>query len=259
MYGIELDGALLKRPVFSTNFGAGRSRNRVFTRGQNDPAAVALAAVGAVRAPADSIEMCTWDSVKMQLAAIRPFKEKEEISHVFKLPPRRVVEGRTKHQWSYGTRLGPKATGCWSNLVEDAQQPTLPPLLRKVNWRELLHILEANNQVGLPTSVNTDGKLGWALYAYMSPEILMGRCDGAQSLLLRVEGVCSEGSDALKNELAQRAKCGICPCCALATHVLVPAAYEIGRYDRRQANTTLLWQRHGPMATRNYAAADYYN
>ena len=88
---------------------------------------------------------------------------------MFKLPPRRVVAGRTKHQWSYGTRLGPKATGCWSNLVEDAQQPTLPPLLRKVNWRELLHILEVSNQVGLPTSVNTDGKLGWALYAYMSP------------------------------------------------------------------------------------------
>ena len=75
MYGMELDGTLLKHPVFATTFGAGQSRNRVFTRGQNDPATVALAAVGAVRVPADSIEMCTWGSVKEQLAAIRPFKE----------------------------------------------------------------------------------------------------------------------------------------------------------------------------------------
>ena len=87
----------------------------------------------------------------------------------------------------------------------------------------------------------------------------MGRCDGAQSLLLRVEGVCLKGHEALKSELAQRAKCGICPCCALATHVLAPATYDVGRCDRRKANSPLLWQRHGPMAARNCAAAVYYN
>ena len=119
--------------------------------------------------------------------------------------------------------------------------------------------MQAGNQVGPPTSVNTGGKLGWALYAYMSPQILIGRCDGAQSSLLRVEGVCSKGHEALKSELTHGAKCGTCPCCALATHVLVPATYDVGRYDRRKANSTLLWQRRGPMATRNYAAAVYYN
>ena len=121
---------------------------------------MALDAIGAVRAPADTIGMCAWDSVKQQLAVIRHFKEKEGISHLFKLPPRRVVTGSKKHQWSFGTRLGPKATGCWPNWVEDAQQPTLPPLLRRANWREPLHISQAGNQVGLPTSVKTDGKLG---------------------------------------------------------------------------------------------------
>ena len=93
----------------------------------------------------------------------------------------------------------------------------------------------------------------------MSTEILMGNCHGAQFLLLRVQGARSKGSDALKGELVQRAKCGICSCCALATHVLVPAAYEIGRYDRRKANTTQLWQRFGSVAARHYAAAVYYN
>ena len=122
-----------------------------------------------------------------------------------------------------------------------------------------MRILQAHLQIGLPTSVNTDGELGWALYAYTSTEILMNHCQGAQSLPPRVEGVCSKGSEALKSELAQRAKCGICPCCALATHVLVPATYDAGRFDRKKANTTQLWQRFGPMAIRNYAAAVYRN
>ena len=122
-----------------------------------------------------------------------------------------------------------------------------------------MRILLANLQIGLPASVNTDGKLGWALYSYMSTEILMNHCHGAQSLLLRVEGVCSRGSEALKSELAQRARCGICPRCALATQILVPATYDVGRFDRKKANTTQLWQRFGPMATRNYAAAVSYN
>ena len=101
--------------------------------------------------------------------------------------------------------------------------------------------------------------MGHPVYAYMPTEILMNHCHGAQSILLRVEGVRSKGSEALKSELAQRAKCGIPPCCALATHVLVPATYDVGRFDRKKANTTQLWQRFGPMATRNYAAAVYYN
>ena len=122
-----------------------------------------------------------------------------------------------------------------------------------------MHILQGHLQIGLPASVNTDWRLGWALFAYMSTEILMNHCHGAQSLLLRVEGVCSKGSESLKNELPQHAKCGICSCCALATHVLVPATYDVGRFDRKKANTTQLWQRFGPMATRNYAAAVYYN
>ena len=177
--------------------------------------------------------------------------------HVFELPKRRAVEGSEKHLWPYGIRLGPKASGAWSNLVSDKKQPRLPPRLRKVNWRELMQILRAPNQLGLPTSVNTDGKLGWSLSAYMSPEILFNHCEGTQSILIRVERVCPKGHEALKTALAQRAKVGICPCCALATHVLVPSTYSAGRYDRKKANSTSLRQRFGPMATRNYAAAAF--
>ena len=132
--------------------------------------------------------MCTWDANKQKLEVIRPFSDKDDIFHVYQLPLRRVAQGSSKHMWSFGARVGPMASGAWSNLVEDKQQPCLPPLLRKVNWRELLHILQASLQIGLPTSVNTDGKLGWALYAYMSTEIRMDRCGGARSLLLRAQG-----------------------------------------------------------------------
>ena len=79
------------------------------------------------------------------------------------------------------------------------------------------------------------------------------------SILLRVEGACSKGSEAPKDGLARRATCGICACCALATHVLAPPTYDVGKYDRKKANTTQLWQKYGPMATRNHAAAANFN
>ena len=52
---------------------------------------------------------------------------------------------------------------------------------------------------------------------------------------------------------------GCAPCCVRATHVLVPTTYDAGKYDRRKCNTTKLWQKHDPMATRNYAAAVHFN
>ena len=110
----------------------------------------------------------------------------------------------------------------------------------------------------MPTPTDTDAKLGWSVYSYMSPEILLGKCDGAKSILLRIEGYCSKGRDA-SMELTQRAKAGLRPCCAVATHVLIPPVYSVGRLDRKKRNSTSLWQRFGPFATRNYAAATYFN
>ena len=188
LYGMEPDATLLTHAVFSTNFALGNDSTKVFTRGDDDPATLALAASGARRVPAESIEMCTLPEATQTLELIRPFSEKDDLFHVYELPLRRVAQGSLKHEWPSGARLGLTASGAWSNRVTDQQQPRLPPLLRKVNWRELLHILQASLQIGLPTSVNTDGKLGWALYAYMSTEILMDRCGGARSLLLRAQG-----------------------------------------------------------------------
>ena len=87
------------------------------------------------------------------------------------------------HSWSYGIRLGEKASGAWANYVSDVMQPKLPPVLRKINWRELVQISQAPNQLGLPTSLNTDSKLGRSVYSYMGPEILFERREGAKSIL----------------------------------------------------------------------------
>ena len=128
--------------------------------------------------------------------------------------------------------FGRKGLWAWSNRVSGKQQQRLPTVLRKINWRELVQILHAPNQLGLPTSMNTDSKLGWSVYTYMSPEILLDKCEGTQSILLRIEGHCSKGHDAVK-ELAQRAKVGLRPCCAVATHVLIPPTYPAGRWGRK--------------------------
>ena len=70
----------------------------------------------------------------------------------------------------------------------------------------------------------------------------MGNCLGAQSILLQVLGQRSKGSEAVKKEgPARRAKCGFCPCCSRATHVLIPATYEQGQFGRRKTNRTAPW------------------
>ena len=93
----------------------------------------------------------------------------------------------------------------------------------------------------------------------MAPEVLLNICEGHQFLLLRIEGYCTKGHESSTKELAQKAKVGLCPCCARATHVLVPPVYPVGTPDRKKRNQVFLWQKHGPFGTRNFAAALYVN
>ena len=129
---------------------AGRDTSRLFTRGENDPAARVIEAIGATRVPAESIEMCARNVIRQTLEIIRPFANEDDIFHVHKLPDRRSAVGASKHVWPYGALLGPMASGRRSNLVEGRVQPPLPPLLRKLNWREFLQIAQAHLQIGLP-------------------------------------------------------------------------------------------------------------
>ena len=161
---METDSALLTDPVFTARHEAGRDINRPFIRGGRDPVTLALEVAGATRVPAEEIEMCTWDADAQRLEVTRPFRGRPVLFRVYRLPPCRVADGATKHSWSFGARLVPSATGQWGNMVEGSKQPSVPPALRKVNWRELLQILQASQQVGLPCSVNADASLGWPAY-----------------------------------------------------------------------------------------------
>ena len=40
---------------------------------------------------------------------------------------------------------------------------------------------------------------------------------------------------------------------------LIPVTYGVGSFGRRKANAVRLWQMHGPVASRTYAAAAYFN
>ena len=90
----------MEHPVFSANFLAGRDTSRMFTRGENDPAARVMEAIGATRAPAESIEMCTRNAIRQTLGIIRPSANEDDIFHVYKLPDRRATDGAAKHIWS---------------------------------------------------------------------------------------------------------------------------------------------------------------
>ena len=162
LYGILPDGALLEHPVFGVKFGAGE-KQKSFTRGEHDPAMCVLTAIGAKRAPGESLEFCTWNDNSSQPEIFHPFSDQNGLFHVLELPPRRAANGPDLNQWSLGIRLGEKSSGAWPNLVSDKKQPRLPPVLRKINWRELVQILRAPNQLGFPTSTNTDSKLGWSV------------------------------------------------------------------------------------------------
>ena len=248
------DSTILDLPVFRETFHSSATN---FKRGENDPAVRALTEINASRVRADTLSFLTWNESMQQPSVFFPFSDENDLFHVYQLPKRRVAPGRDLHNWSFGIRLGEKASGAWANQVIDKKQPLPPPVLRRVDWRELLDILKAPRQLGLPASSNTDGALGWAVYSYMAPEVLLNICDGHKFILLRITGYCTRGHDS--NVLAQKAKVGLCPCCAEATHVLVPPSYAVGRPDRKKKNSVYLWQRFGPFASRNYAAAVYAN
>ena len=131
LYGLEPGPTLLQHPVFVTNHTAGRDPSRPFSRGEDDPATLAMQAIGARRVPAEEIEMRTWKAELRRIEITHPFTSDSDAFHVYALPERRVANGEALHTWSYGARLGPHASGQWSNLVEGSKQPALPPFLQK--------------------------------------------------------------------------------------------------------------------------------
>jgi len=223
----------------------------------NDPLTTALKLAGARKVDANSVGMVTWDAVTQTPRLHYPFGDKALGYTAWKLDKRKAADGKEMHGYHMGIRLGKTASGKWSELIPGPGNT--PPAVRKVNFREALMLLESPLQLGLPATIETDACLGWAVYAYQSAEVLLERCERAKEILVRIVGSCSKGHMAVKREVTQRAKVGYCPCCTVATHILIPPSYAVGRFDQNKYRGLRLWQSKGPWASRSLAAALYAN
>ena len=138
---------------------------------------------------------------------------------------RRNVRSHPIAHCQWGVRLGPNADGAPPHPPVDAScgQKYLPP--------ELLTFLQNPDQVGYPETLNTDARLGFSVMAYQAWGILYGSCGAASVNPVRPSIPVAKGHVAPERTPTQRGKVGLCPCCAVATHVAVPGSYRLEPSD----------------------------
>ena len=141
LYGVGTDAALLTGPAFTALREAERDTPRPFNRGGQDPATLALGAVGPSRVLVEEIAMRTWNKSALRIEITRPCRGRPELFRAYELLSRRAADSAATLSRPYGMRLGPRASGQRSNLAEGSKQPPMPPALRKINCRGLLQIL----------------------------------------------------------------------------------------------------------------------
>ena len=78
-------------------------------------------------------------------------------------------DGKQRHNWRPGARLGPFASGICSQVVSDLD--AAPPGIRKAGFREVVEVLRIPGQVGSPPSFATGARLGSSVMAYQSAEV----------------------------------------------------------------------------------------
>ena len=80
----------------------------------------------------------------------------------------------------------------------------MAPGIRKASVREVLQVLENPNQLGYPLIVNSDGCLGFSVYAYQSSEVLFGGVKTRDDVLVHLEGLRRKGHNG-KSNVCQKA------------------------------------------------------
>ena len=111
LFGADINPALFRDPVFRKRRDLGRNPEGAFLSGHEDPAIVALKAVGAARVPSETVFMCSRGDSRYALDAFFPFANDKHHFHIFEMPQRRAADGPSFHGWAFGARLGPKAVG----------------------------------------------------------------------------------------------------------------------------------------------------
>ena len=135
----------------------------MFTRDGTDPVLRALRAAEATEVPLDDFRMCN-SRLDMEL----PLSGSSY--RVRKLRPRRVCVART-HGWQVALRVGNPPSGALTNSLKYNTQT--PPGVGKTNFREVIAISQAPNQIGAPATQTADANLGFAFYAYQSAAIAL--------------------------------------------------------------------------------------
>ena len=245
LYGHPNDPNLLANGVFSEMPFASVDPKFVFIRDGKDPVLRALHEIQAQEVPPESFCMC---NDKLQLET--PLRGSSY--RVWALPARNTCS-RT-HSWTIGVRVGNPPSGSLTYSVEKMEQT--PPGMRKTNFREVIALLQASHQIGAPATQCTDANLGFAIYAYQSPSLVLPPGESHRHILMRVEGTASRGGS---GPPLQKAKVGYCPCCSTISHIAVPPSYAAGPFDKDKCTSTTLWQSSGPWASRYLAAHQYYN
>ena len=245
LYGHPNEPTLLVNGVFSEMPFTSVDPDFVFIRDGKDPVLRALHEIQAQEVPPESFCMC---NEKLQLET--PLLGSNY--RVWALPGRNSCS-RT-HSWTIGVRVGNPPSGYRTHEVEKVEQT--PPGMRKTNFREAIALLQASHQIGAPATQCTDANLGFAIYAYQSPSLVLPPGESHRHILMRVEGTASRGGS---GPPLQKAKVGYCPCCSTISHIAVPPSYAAGSFDKDKCTSTTLWQSFGPWASRYLAAHQYYN
>ena len=147
--------------------------------------------------------------------------------------------------------MGPNVNGAPPQAFQDPH--LMPPAAIQVSPRELLTFLRTPDQVGYPGTLDTDACVGLSVMAYQAWEILYGYRGAASFNLVRLSSPVAEGRDAPKHTPTQ----GLCPCCAVATHVAVPGPHRLGPYDHLKHTGLRRWAEAGHWAPRRLAAIGY--
>ena len=218
----------------------------MFTRDGTDPVLRALRAAEAAEVPLDDFRMCN-----SRLGVELPVSGSSYRAR--KLRPRRVCVART-HGWQVALRVGNPPSGALTNSLKYNTQT--PPGVGKTNFREVIAISQAPNQIGAPATQTADTNLGSAFYAYRSAAIALPPGGNHRDILLRVEGAASHRGS---GERLQKAKVGNCVRCSEKTHIAVPPNNPTGSYVETKCMGATLWQTKGPRAGRALAARQYWN
>ena len=121
-----------------------------------------------------------------------------------------LIQVDGKREWRKGVRLGPQTSGAGSNNAKLVQ--CAPPAIRKTAVRELLILSSSTGLLGFPPTIHTDASTGFSRRGYRSADLAFNLREQDTLLVVCLRGTLPRAHAATKQNIAQSAKVGYCPC-----------------------------------------------